>query len=74
VSVYYYLPLTKNACVQICPDGSYGDPVKFKCISCIYFSYEGTCLLTCPNDTIVNVTSGKTICQNCSTTLGTCKT
>lgn len=32
VSTYYYLPMNKNACVQICPDGSYGDPVKFKCI------------------------------------------
>jgi hypothetical protein len=30
-------------------------------------------LLKCPNDTIVNATNNRTICQNCSTSLGTCK-
>jgi hypothetical protein len=27
----YYQQMGRNACVQICPDGSYGDPVSFKC-------------------------------------------
>jgi hypothetical protein len=65
--------MKSNQCVTVCPDGTYGDPVKLKCVPCIYFSYAGNCLLSCPNNTYVNVLNNQTICQNCSVSLGTCK-
>lgn len=64
--------MDSNECTQTCPDGTYGDPSTYSCIECPYFSYEGECLLECPNQTNVEETTGKVICQNCSDADRTC--
>lgn len=46
---------------------------KLICDTCIYFSYEGECVLTCPPSTYVDTSTGKSICQYCSAELNNCK-
>lgn len=65
--------MNQNRCAIICPDGTYGDPSTYSCISCPYFTYQGQCLLVCPNQTNVDVTTGRVICKNCSSTDNTCQ-
>ena len=64
--------MNANRCMIVCPDGTYGDPSNYSCIPCPYFTYQGNCLLTCPNETNVDTTTNKTICKNCSSTDNTC--
>lgn len=64
--------MDQNRCVVLCPDGTYGDPSTYSCVPCPYFTYLGQCLLTCPNQTNVDILTNKTICKNCSTTDNTC--
>ncbi len=65
--------MNANACMMICPNGTYGNPSNYSCIPCPYFTYLGKCLLTCPNETNVGISSGKAICENCSITDNTCQ-
>lgn len=69
----YFKVMGANRCAIVCPDGTYGDPGTYSCISCPYFTYQGQCLLTCPNETNVDSTTGRTICKNCSTSANTCE-
>ena len=68
----YFKSLGANTCVTICGDGTYGDPSTYSCIECPYFSYLGKCLLTCPNETNVDLTTNRTVCQNCTAQDNSC--
>ena len=63
----YYKPVDANSCVLVCPDGYYGNSTDYSCRTCIYFSLNGVCVLTCPADTFaLRVDNSTTICKNCN--------
>lgn len=66
--------MTADKCAQKCPDGTYGNVSDYKCVPCPYFSYNGQCILECPEGTNVEVVDGKTACVACTATaeLRTC--
>jgi len=51
----------------ICPHGYYGNASDYSCRTCIYYTINGICVLTCPANTFAyTLNSSRTICQNCS--------
>jgi len=47
----YFKPIGSNSCVLICPNGYYGNSSDYTCNDCIYYTLNGSCILTCPTNT-----------------------
>lgn len=64
-SVSYYKPMTTNTCVTECPDGTYNNQSINECQTCIYYTYQGKCILTCPSGTEA-ILEPAPICRDCN--------
>jgi hypothetical protein len=52
--------------VTVCPNGFYGNSTDYTCRDCIYYTFNGECVLSCPTGYFPQVNNSKTICQNCN--------
>ena len=62
----YFKPKASNSCVTVCPNGYYGNSTDYTCRDCIYYTFNGNCVLSCPTEYFPQMKSSKTICQDCN--------
>lgn len=50
----------------MCPNGYYGNSSDYTCRDCIYYTLNGSCVLTCPSGTFGQLIGNKSVCQDCN--------
>jgi hypothetical protein len=62
----YFKSQNSNSCLTICTSGYYGNSSDYICHECIYYTLNGSCILTCPSGTFAKAIGNKSICQDCN--------
>jgi proprotein convertase subtilisin/kexin type 5 len=69
-AVKYFLTLSSNSCVTVCPDDSFGNTTNLLCY-CEYFMLNGRCLAKCPSG-YVGIVGNVSTCVLCNQTNQSC--